>query len=153
VGAVTVTSAVQRIGNLSPFVRSANLQASGAFVCSPASEVPDPLRVAHEERHAFYMSHSGPDARTAPPHAPAYYVTSYGVLIAWVTLDGQTHYADDVVNDGRKTTRLRHQAAVRAVWPERFIFDGEARVRGVIDPAPVIGRKWPHAPAVTYTGA
>jgi acetaldehyde dehydrogenase (acetylating) len=26
---------------------------------------------------------------------------------------------------------------VRAVWPERFIFDGEARVRGVIDPAPV----------------
>ena len=80
-----------------------------------------------------------------PPHAPSYYVTSYGVLIGWVTLDGRTHVAtdDDIRRDlaglracqrglARERAIIRHRDMVRAVWPERMGRDAMG------DPRPLI---------------
>jgi hypothetical protein len=79
--------------------------------------------------------------RTAPAHALRYLVRSYGVPIAWVTLDGRVHWADDLdigavaPHMPRFRTMLRHRDAVLARWPQRFALndeDGEVSSRPAV---------------------
>jgi hypothetical protein len=127
---MTLATALQRIARLTP-ASSANVTGQGAYVLTPSARLPEPLRAAQEARTHHYLTTSGPEARTGPANAPAYFVTSYGVLIAWVTLDGQTHYAHRSTLSGMRSpqgrAQRRHQNAVRASWPERFPLarDGE----------------------------
>ncbi len=130
---MNLTTAVDRIAHLIPTYRSRNLVGTGVWVLTPPTEVPEYLRVEQRDRNVQYMRTGD---RTAPSYAPRYVVTSYGVLIAWVTLDGRTHYASDAevtagagptVNgtSARRRAIARHLSAVRAVWPERFALDPE----------------------------
>jgi hypothetical protein len=131
---MTLATALQRIARLTP-ASSANVTGQGAYVLTPSARLPEPLRAAQEARTHHYLTTSGPEARTGPAHAPAYVVTSYGVLVAWVTLDGQTHYttwADlartmEHLSSVRRHAVIRHLQAVRASWPMRFPLarDGE----------------------------
>lgn len=106
-----IRDAARRATNLTPF-DAGTLRGDYAAVCTPAQSVPTQLRRAHMERHDAYMNGQG---RTTPDHAPRYFVTSKGQLIAWVTLDGRTHYTSSLVPLARK-----HQDMVRAAWPTRF---------------------------------
>jgi hypothetical protein len=125
----TVAEGLQRAARLTPFAtRSAsNLAGNYGAVCSPWQTMPAELQQAQRDRTAYYMSH-GPEEgnRSQPDHAPRYYVTSYGVLIAWVTLDGRTHYAEGIgENIVQAKAMWRHRDAIRASWPERFVMDSQ----------------------------
>ncbi len=129
---MNLTTAVDRIAHLIPTYRSPNLVGDGVWVLTSPSELPEQFREAQEERTGAYSAFGD---RTVPSYAPRYVVTSYGVLIAWVTLDGRTHYAEDwsiidhvYGNVRRLRTVQRHRAAVRAVWPERFELDEDGEV-------------------------
>lgn len=130
---VTVTIGIDRAARLIPF-DAGNLRGDYAAVCSPVQTVPAELQDAQRERTAFYMSHTWEEGnRTNPPHAPRYFVTSYGRLIAWVTLDGRTHKVPDWdltdYGNGDPTephvwrTMRRHRDAITALWPEQFEMD------------------------------
>jgi hypothetical protein len=139
--AVTVTKGLQRAARLIPFrTRSAsNLAGEYGAVCTPVQTVPAQFREAQAERTAYYMDPANGYAegfRSKPDHAPRYWVTSYGVPVAWVTLDGRTHYATrEALTEAwnaHRTARysgaalfamLRHRDAIRASWPERFAMD------------------------------
>src|SRR5688572_13177758 len=102
----TVRTALDRIARLIP-VRAAGssyLTGDYAAVCTPWQTLPEQFQAAQRERTAHYLSHHEPpsygrvpdgDAAELAERAPRYIVTSYGVPIAWVTLDGRTHYVDD----------------------------------------------------------
>jgi hypothetical protein len=130
---MTITTALDRITHLIPTYLSPNLVGDGVWVCTPAETLPEQFRASQEERTAVYLTpHLNPLVRrTQPDHALRYLVTSYGVPIAWVTLDGRTHYADDPRTPGGYTSgpryraMLRHRNAVRAAWPARFALDPE----------------------------
>lgn len=134
-GNMTIATAVERIARLTPTYRSPTLKGEGAYVLTSPNELPEQFREAQRERTEHYRFSADPlTARTKPDHAPQYVVTSYGVVIAWVTLDGRTHFADlDAILDAlpgdapgpRLRTIQRHQQAVRAVWPERFGLDAD----------------------------
>jgi hypothetical protein len=145
----TVTTALNRIARLTPVrARGASyLTGDYAAVCTPAVIVPEAhgLRQAQQERTAWYLSHheaptygrvpndaEGPGGDALAARAPRYVVTSYGAPIAWVTLDGRTHYgtpASDVarvINQyGSAAWRaaVRHREAISEAWPERFQLD------------------------------
>lgn len=129
---MNLTTALSRIENLIPTYRSPNLVGNGAWVLTHPSEVPEYLRVEQRDRNVAYTRTGD---RNAPAYAPRYFVTSYGVLIAWVTLDGRTHYAsaEDIhvatenVSVRRYRTVIGHRNSVRAAWPARFVtgVDGE----------------------------
>jgi hypothetical protein len=131
---MTITTALQRIERLIPTYLSPILKGEGVWVLTSPAELPEEFRQAQEERTRHYMTTDDrATARTAPGHAPRYIVTSYTVPIAWVTVDGRTHYAEGAaMGEGRTSARWRairrHQDAVRAVWPERFGInaDGDA---------------------------
>jgi hypothetical protein len=112
-----VRDAAARAVNLIPF-DAGSIRGEGAYVCTPSVTVPAQLRQAQEDRTAFYMSNHTEETgygRMGPDHGPRYYVTSRGQLIAWVTLDGRTHYTTSVTG-----LAARHQAMIRAAWPTRF---------------------------------
>lgn len=119
-----VRDAAQRARNLIPF-RTDTYPARGltgeyAAVCTPVCTVPTELQQAQADRTAFYLANNTEETgygRRGPAYGPRYYVTSRGLLIAWVTLDGQTHYAAD---DALSTTARRHRDMIRAAWPTRF---------------------------------
>ena len=123
----TVATALQRIAMLTPVTATgpSRLTGDGVYVCTPVVTVPDDFRAAQELRTAIYMKTGRRDARGFHVRqvAPRYIVTSYGVPIAWVTLDGRTHYAHVADGSEHSGARLRHQAAIRAAWPERFRLD------------------------------
>jgi hypothetical protein len=119
-----VRDAAARARNLTPFQTDTyprrGLTGDYAAVCTPVQTVPGPLQQAQADRTAFYMSNHTEDTgygRRGPAHGPRYYVTSRAQLIAWVTLDGQTHFTDE----GELPPLARkHQAMIRAAWPTRF---------------------------------
>jgi hypothetical protein len=128
-----VRDAARRAVNLIPFQTDTyplrGLTGNYAAVCTPIQTVPAELQQAQAERTEHYMTHYGAeDRRMAPAHAPRYYVTSGGTLIAWVTLDGRTHYTPDVTQEqdgtvtlsGLTPTQRRHREMIRAAWPVRF---------------------------------
>ena len=129
----TVRTAHDRIARLTP-VRSATLRGDYLAVCSPGSDAPAFLAVEHQDRRATYRRTG---ARNLPGYAPRYYVTYQGMLLAWVTLDGKTHYAEkldarDILgrrdNDHVRAafrTAWRHQDRIRNTWPERFVMDSQ----------------------------
>jgi hypothetical protein len=114
-----VRDAADRARNLTPFATGPypliGLHGTYAAVCSSLATTPEELRELQAERTKAYMSTRGPESRTTPGHAPRYYVTSSGKVIAWVALDGTTHYPEVT-----GPMRLRHQAMIRAAWPEKF---------------------------------
>lgn len=122
---VTVATGIDRAARLIPFYAD-NLRGDYAAVCSPVRAMPEPLREAQRIRTNTYMRTG---SRTEPGFAPRYYVTSYDKLIAWVSLDGKTHYApvlpSEAMNTGRPLTpreraMLRHRDAIQARWPAFF---------------------------------
>jgi hypothetical protein len=131
----TVTTGLQRAARLIPFRAAGPSRLTGEYgaVCTPAVTVPAELRQGQEDRTAHYLATRGPSARSKPDHAPRYWVTSYGVVIAWVTLDGRTHYADDAdlsrglshVYPATVRTLIRHRDTIRAAWPGRFAMNSE----------------------------
>lgn len=133
----TVAEGLRRASHLIPFhaAGSSNLQGEYGAVCTPASTVPARFRDAQEERTAYYLSHTWEEGnRCKPDHAPRYWVTSYGVPIAWVTLDGRAHFADDEtlraasLSDWRVrqlAAMTKHRDAIRASWPARFAMNSE----------------------------
>ncbi len=142
---MNLTTAVERISHLIPTYRSPNLVGDGVWVLSPPSELPERFRTSQEERTAVYLStHLTPlQRRTQPDHALRYLVRSYGVPIAWVTLDGRTHFSTlselarnmEHWSPARARAVIRHQRAVRAVWPDRFAHndeDGEVSSRPAV---------------------
>lgn len=125
---LTVADVIARAGNLIPNARAASpsrLSTHAAWVLTDPATLPEPFRAAQEARTIVYLATG---SRTEPGHAVAYWVTSYGTPIAWVTLDGRTHYADDVdclPFTRQHSTVIRHRDAIRAVWPERFLVDSQ----------------------------
>lgn len=132
----TVTEGLSRAANLIPFRAAGASRLTGEYgaVCTPAVTVPEQFRAAQEERTAYYMSHDWTEGhRSKPDHAPRYWVTSYGVPIAWVTLDGRTHFAPDwelvsypngdPIDASQFRTMLRHRDVIRAAWPARFLMN------------------------------
>lgn len=126
---MTIATALQRIENLTPTYLSPVLKGEGVYVLSSPAELPEEFRAAQKERTEHYMTaEDRTTARTLPGHAPRYIVTSYGLPIAWVTLDGRTHYTENLGNhfEGARLRAVRrHQDAVRAAWPERFGLDAD----------------------------
>ena len=126
---VTVSTGLQRAARLIPFrARGACLTGDYGAVLSPVNSVPEMFREAQAERTAYYCDPANgweQGFRCKPDHAPRYWVTSYGVVIAWVTLDGRTHYAHVADGSEHSAARLRHQSAIRASWPERFVMNSE----------------------------
>jgi hypothetical protein len=128
---MTITTALDRITHLIPTYLSRNLVGDGVWVCTPAETLPEQFRWLQRERTAFYLSPEG--SRVGPDRGLRYIVTSYGVPIAWVTLDGRTHYtgnadilsAPEAKPVGRLRAIIRHRDAVRAAWPARFALDPE----------------------------
>ena len=128
----TVSTALDRIARLIPVraAGSSHLTGDYAAVCTPWQTLPEQFQAAQRDRTAFYMTHggrvpNGPDGGDElATRAPRYVVTSYGVPIAWVTLDGRTHFADLSGGDSKPRAMWRHQTAIRAAWPERFALDG-----------------------------
>lgn len=122
---ITVRDGFQRAARLIPF-NAGNLRGDYAAVCSPASTVPEQFREAQQHRTKVYFRTG---ARNLPGDAPRYYVTSYGVPIAWVTLDGRTHASHigewGDISDAQQRTMMRHQEAVFASWPDRFEMDSQ----------------------------
>jgi hypothetical protein len=106
-----VRDAAARAANLTPF-DAGSIRGDYAAVCSPVSSIPRALQSAHVERHDTYMATG---ARMSPGNGPRYFITSGGTLIAWVTLDGHTHYAKHLT-----PLEYKHQAMIRAAWPVRF---------------------------------
>jgi hypothetical protein len=123
-----VRDAAARAANLIPFQTDTyplrGLTGNYAAVCTPVQTVPVELQAAHLERHNAYMAGEG---RMTPDHGPRYYVTSGGQLIAWVTLDGRTHYIGNVrlEQDGTVTpigltpTQRKHRDMIAKVWGPR----------------------------------
>lgn len=114
---VTLATGIDRAARLIPF-RATNLRGDYAAVCSPVATLPPELQDLQRERSATYLATGD---RTAPGHAPAYYVTSNGQLIAWVSLDGRAHYTDWQtwgirMDSPRARMMVRHQDAIRAAW-------------------------------------
>lgn len=121
----TVTEGLRRAAMLTPFAtRSAsNLRGDCGAVCSHIGSMPERFRDAQSRRHHAYMTTG---SRNQPADAVRYFVTSYGVPIAWVTLDGRTHYAQGWSRAQEESrAMLRHQAAIRASWPDRFVMDSQ----------------------------
>jgi hypothetical protein len=114
---IRIKDVATRVRHLTPF-DAGNLKGNYAAVLSPISLMPRELQDGQRRRTETYMA-SGD--RNAPLDAPRYYVTSYGELVAWVTMDGQTHYVDPIALD---RTQAGHQSIVRAEWPIRFAADG-----------------------------
>lgn len=110
---IRISDVSARVRNLTPF-DAGNLKGDYAAVLSPPDPMPHELRDGQLRRIKTYMATGD---RNAPLDAPRYYVTSYGKLVAWVTMDGQTHYVDPIALD---RTQTRHQSIVRAEWPTRF---------------------------------
>lgn len=130
---VTVSTGLQRAAMLTPFRAAGRSYLTGDYgaVCSYPPDMPEQFREAQRRRNLAYMSTG---ARNEPADAVRYYVTSYGVPIAWVTLDGRTHYIDDVqpfwyreVTDSpaQTATMTRHIDAIRASWPDRFVMNSQ----------------------------
>jgi hypothetical protein len=128
---VTVTTGIDRASRLIPF-HATHLRGDYGAVLSFAGDMPEQLREAQQRRRETYMTTG---SRTEPADAPRYFVTSYGTLIAWVTLDGQTHFATLIpsgrnprtgalVDTPRDRAMQRHQEAIRAAWPQRFTMNG-----------------------------
>jgi len=119
---VTVTEGLRRATHLIPF-DAANLSGQGVYVCTPVSTIPEQFRKSQTTRNAVYMRTGH---RSSPGYAPMYVVTSYGTPIAWVSLDGRTHFAsrDDVLATAQSVARAqamsRHRDTLRANWPTRF---------------------------------
>jgi hypothetical protein len=131
---MNLTTAVDRIAHLIPTYRSPNLVGKGVWVLTPPSELPEAFEPSQRMRNHEYRTTG---SRTTPGYATRYLVTSYGVPIAWVSLDGRTHFLDDVqphwsreVTDSPARVRAigRHIDAVRAVWPDRFELDDDGEV-------------------------
>lgn len=128
---MTIKTAVERIARLIPTYRSPVLKGDGVWVLTSPAELPPELRTVQEERTRHYMTATDGTGRTMPGHAPRYIVTSYGMLIAWVSLDGRTHFPSGAaIGEGlhapaRWAAIRRHQEAVRGVWPDRFALDEE----------------------------
>jgi hypothetical protein len=124
---VTVTEAVRRAGRLIP-VRSSSVRGDYAAVCTSPSELPRAFRAAQAERHETYMTTG---ARNLPASAPRYVVTYRGMPVAWVNLDGTTHFAtelsasdSDIPSSARVFQRAwQVQAELQRTWPERFDMD------------------------------
>lgn len=131
---VTVSTALDRITRLIP-VRSATLWGDSVWVLTSPGILPVQFRDVQRERTAHYMSDPDPlTARTAPFYAPRYFVTYSGVLIAWVTLNGHTHFTSPRevcqtldVPYGSPTGRavFRHVDTIRAAWPAAFTMDSQ----------------------------
>jgi hypothetical protein len=118
-----VRDAAARAANLTPFQTDTyplrGLTGNYAAVCTPVETVPAELQAAHLERHNAYMASEG---RMTPGHGPRYYVTSRGVLVAWVTLDGTAHYAtDEAIRNATYYPALpmRHREMIRKAWGTR----------------------------------
>jgi hypothetical protein len=127
-----VRDAAARAANLIPFQTDTyplrGLTGNYAAVCTPVQTVPAELQRAQAERTEHYMTHYGAeDRRMAPAHAPRYYVTSGGRLIAWVSLDGRTHYTPDVTQEQDGTVTLtgltplqrKHRDMIAKAWGPR----------------------------------
>lgn len=123
----TVAEGLRRAAHLIPFhaAGSSNLRGEYGAVCTPAATVPARFREAQAERtHYYRTARAGLARRAYPGHAPRYWVTSYGVPIAWVTLDGRTHFTK-IPNDPAWRTMRKHRDAIRASWPARFAMDSQ----------------------------
>lgn len=144
----TVRTALDRIARLIPtYPQTASpsrLKGDGVWVLSyshPSEHdvhpLPPELADAQRRRTAAYLAG---ESRTSVPEAPRYVVWSYGVPIAWVTLDGRTHYIHMTQMDEESgefsrpdtladlpmsalRTIKRHRDAIRASWPDRFGID------------------------------
>lgn len=112
---IRIKDVATRVRNLTPF-DAGNLKGDYAAVLSPIATTPRELQDGQRRRTETYMA-SGD--RNAPLDAPRYYVTSYGELIAWVTMDGQVHY-----RTSNTPRTAKHQSIVRAEWPTRFAVNG-----------------------------
>jgi hypothetical protein len=154
---VTVTTGLDRAARLIPFRTAGASRLTGEYgaVLSPAETMPEQFRQGQRDRTAYYLAPANgweQGFRCKPDHAVRYYVTSYGVPIAWVTLDGRTHFADDsamarglgFATYHTADAMRRHREAIRASWPERFAINGEG------DPITISedgGRSYRFAPA------
>lgn len=129
----TVATALARIANLTPTYPQTSspsrLKGEGVWVLSyaygnEAHPLPTDLADAQRRRTASYMAGG---TRTDVPEAPRYVVWSYDEPIAWVTLDGRTHFPLlSRIDPSRRVhirTMQRQQDAIRASWPESFGID------------------------------
>ena len=131
---VSQATGIDRAARLTPF-DAGRLVGRGVYVLSGADAIPGrgharELQRLQAARREAYLAEGG--TRTSGPQdAPVYVVSYRDMVIAWVSMDGRTHYASELSHPGYGTggfpTRERAferawalQAELQRMWPATF---------------------------------